>query len=55
MPFRDPKEAAEYRKLWKRADRAKKRKLASMTLAQRIAAGRALAKAVEDRRKAKAK
>lgn len=43
MPFSDPKEAAAYRKQWKR-NRAKARAVeAGMTLQQKIAARRKLA------------
>jgi hypothetical protein len=43
MPFSDPNDRKVYNRLWMRRDRAQKRKLAGMTLAEIIRAGRKLA------------
>ena len=45
MPFSDPADRRDYNRAWMRADRKKKRAAASMTIAERIRAGRALAEA----------
>jgi hypothetical protein len=43
MPFSDPNDRRAYNAAWMRRDRAQKRKLAAMTLAEIIRAGRKLA------------
>ena len=43
MPYSDPADKRAHNKMWMAADRKKKRATASMTLAERIKAGRKLA------------
>jgi hypothetical protein len=45
MPYSDPSDKRAHNKAWMAADRKKKRTEAGMSIAERIRAGRALAKA----------